>query len=208
MPTIVYPQLLESLTIPAERQDGFFTADQAREVDVNVDRLVKLASSGHIERYHQGVYRLARWPGSKHPDLWPVMLWALRSDTQAAFSHRTALQLHGVSNINPNRIDLTFEPGVRVRSTAPGRTVLHRRHLPESDVVIHDGLRVTSLYRTLLDLAVDRMARSDLEAVLDSTLLTLTEEQVEQLQSVIRLTPETKEFIARASTATTRKPRG
>src|SRR5579872_1447441 len=192
MPFIVYPDLLERLTVPAERQDGFFTVDQARDVGVDADRLVKLAKSGHIERFHQGVYRLARWPGSKHPDLWPAMLWAQRSNSHAAFSHRTALQIHGVSDINPNRIDLTFPPNTRVRSTAPRSTVLHRRNLPESHVETYDGLRVTTLYRTLLDLATDRMAISDVEMVLDrAKQLPLTDSEVQQLRACYQLAPQT-----------------
>jgi hypothetical protein len=160
--------------------------------------LVGLEHAGHLEREQYGVYRLARWPSSKRPGLWRTFLWARRVDPRAAFSHRTALELHGVSDINPSKIDVTFSPGVRVRSTKPPAVVVHRRDLPEGHVEERDALRVTTLYRTLLDLTTDNLARDAVADVLDrESPLGLSPEQLQQLRAIYDLSSETRLYLAR-----------
>jgi predicted transcriptional regulator of viral defense system len=194
----IYPDRLDTLVTIGEGQDGYFTTEQARNAGLSLHALVSLEHAGHLEREQYGLYRLARWPSSKRPGLWRTFLWATRIDPRAAFSHRTALELHGVSDINPSKIDVTFPPDMRVRSTNPPAVVAHRRDLPEGNVEERDGLRVTTLYRTLLDLATDGLARDAVADVLDrGSSLDLSPEQLQQLRAIYDLSNETRQYLAR-----------
>jgi len=199
VPTISYKEHLESLLPLAERQEGYFTTEQARGEGVQPPALARLAVSRHLDREHHGVYRISRWPGSKHPGLWPALLWASRRSPLAALSHRTALELHGVSDLNADRIDVTVPREVRVRSLNPPSVVVHQRDLTEKDVETIDGLRVTTLYRTLLDLAVDRIAQDEVAGILDEpSRVVLSESQLRQVRALYDLSAKAREHLINA----------
>lgn len=195
----VYPDRLDTLIAVSEGQDGYFTTEQARDAGLSLQALAGLQQAGHLEREQYGVYRLARWTASKRPGLWHAFLWATRIDPRAAFSHRTALELHEISDINPAKIDITFPPAVRVRATKPPAVVTHRRDLSEGNVAEREGFRVTTLYWTLLDLATDRLARDAVADVLDRASPTsLSPTQAQQIRAVCDLSDETRHYLAGA----------
>jgi predicted transcriptional regulator of viral defense system len=203
----VYPDRLDTLVAIGEGQDGYLTTEQARVAGLSLHALVGLEHAGHLEREQYGVYRLVRWPASKRPGLWRAFLWATRIDPRATFSHRTALELYGVSDINPAKIDLMFPPDVRVRSTKPPAVIVHRRDVSEDHVEERDGLRVTTLYRTLLDLAADNLARDAVADVLDrSSSLDLSPEQIQQVRAIYELSGETRRYLARTLTSARHVP--
>ncbi|HEX3467650.1 MAG TPA: type IV toxin-antitoxin system AbiEi family antitoxin domain-containing protein [Candidatus Elarobacter sp.] len=194
-----YPNRLDTLIAVSEGQDGYFTTEQARDAGLTLHALAGLEQAGHLDREQYGIYRLARWPSSKRPGLWRAILWSTRIDPRATFSHRTALQLHDVSDINPSKIDVTLPLDVRVRSTKPPAVVTHRRHLTEGDVEEIDSLRVTTLYRTLLDLATDNLAHDAVAGVLNrGTSLDLSKEQLQQVRAIYALSDDTRQHLARA----------
>jgi len=204
----VYSERLDAVVAIGEGQDGYFTTEQARNAGLSVHALVSLEHAGHLEREQYGIYRLSRWPAGKRPGLWRAFLWATRIDTRAAFSHRTALELHGVSDINPSKIDVTLPREVRVRSTKPPAVVAHRRDLSECHVEERDGLRVTTLYRTLLDLAIDNLARDAVADVLDrGSSLDLSVGQLQQLRAIYDLSAETRHYLARTLAPTRHIPK-
>jgi predicted transcriptional regulator of viral defense system len=194
----IYPDRLDTLVAIGEGQDGYFTTEQARDAGLSLHALISLEHAGHLEREQYGLYRLARWPSSNRPGLWRAFLWATRINPHAAFSHRTALELHGVSDINPSKIDVTFPPAMRVSSSKPPAVLVHRRDLPEGSVEERDGLRVTTLYRTLLDLATDGLSRDAVADLLDrGSSPELSPEQLQQLRAIYDLSDETRQFLAR-----------
>ena len=69
----------------------------------------------------------------------------------ATFSHETALQLYGLSDVLPTTIHLTVAPesGLKPR---PGVTI-HRSRMESDDRILRDDLWLTSLRRTLADCA-------------------------------------------------------
>ena len=195
----VYPDRLDTLVQLSEPQDGYFTTEQARNAGLPLHALSTLEQAGHIEREQYGVYRLARWSASRRPGLWRAFLWALRIDPLAAFSHRTALELYEISDINPAKIDVTVLPGSRIRSTRPPAVLTHKRELSEADVLERDGFRVTTLYRTLLDLATDGLARSAVSELLDrSNVPGVSRAQARQIRAVYDLSGETRLHLANA----------
>jgi predicted transcriptional regulator of viral defense system len=207
MPKIFYPERLDILVAVGEGQDGYFTTEQARDAGLSLHALGSLEQAGHLKREQYGVYRLVRWPPSNRPGLWRAFLWATRIDRRAAFSHRTALELHGISDINPSKIDVTLPRGARVRSTTPPAVVAHRRDLPEKQVEDRDGLRVTTLYRTLMDLATDRLALVAVADALDrGNEINLSSEQLRQLRAIYDLSDETRQYLARSFSSPRRLP--
>lgn len=195
----IYPDRLDTLIAVSEGQDGYFTTEQARNAGLALHALAGLEQAGHLEREQYGVYRLARWPSGKWPGLWRTFLWATRIDARAAFSYRTALELHDVSDLNPAKIDVTFPRKARVRSKKPPAIVTHRSDLLEEDVEYREGFRVTTLYRTLLDLATDNLARDAVADVLDrGASARLSSVQLQQVRAIYDLSDETRRYLASA----------
>lgn len=95
----------------------------------------------------RGIFRLHDWPSGDHDDL---VLWTLWSRNLGVVSHDTAIAVHGLGDLNPAAIHLTVPLGFR--ASARG-LVLHRAKLPENDVEIHSGYRITTPVRSILDVA-------------------------------------------------------
>mgnify|MGYP007135455025 CR=1 FL=1 len=163
---------LEALTPVAERQEGFVSANQAADVGVPRPALVRAASRGFLERERWGVYRLTHWPPARHASIWRALLWAqVRRGTFAGVvSHRTALQLHGASLDNPPRIDITLPRSFKriLRRPKPRDVNLHFRDLNPTDVESVDGIPATTIFRSVFDLLVDRVALDSVQHVLNS----------------------------------------
>lgn len=78
------------------------------------------------------------------------MAAVLACGDRAALSHRTAAALWGIRRSSSGKIEVTT---VRSCATRPG-IVMHRsRHLPTDHVTLEDGIPVTTVARTLVDLA-------------------------------------------------------
>ncbi|WP_156485646.1 hypothetical protein [Tsukamurella pseudospumae] len=79
---------------------------------------------------------------------------AQRSSDATVLSHEAAAAVHGMGTLNSDwrTVDFTAD-GVR-GGTKRGRRRLHVRRLDAEDVVVVDGVTVTSIARTALDLAL------------------------------------------------------
>jgi len=141
----------------AEGQEGFFTTRQAAKEGVSRQSLVQAARRGTLERYQRGVYRLRHYPfsgGTAH--YWEALLWPqVRSDVAAVLSHETALRLHGLSDVNPKQVHITVPAGLRIQREIPPWVRVHYRDLAEGDIAHTEGMPVTTIERTLIDVAAD-----------------------------------------------------
>jgi predicted transcriptional regulator of viral defense system len=91
------------------------------------------------------------------------MLW---SHGLGVLSHETALSVHQLSDVDPVKIHMTVPEGFRAKDPA---LVLHTCQLPEADVEEHEALRVTTLLRTLADVAASDLAQEHInKAVMDA----------------------------------------
>jgi hypothetical protein len=88
----------------------------------------------------------------------------------AVLSHRSAAALWGVRGTAATKVDVTVQAGNRSRRS--GIAIHLTRHLPSVDATDHDGIPVTSVPRTLLDLA----------AILRPTQLRAVLEEAERLE--------------------------
>jgi predicted transcriptional regulator of viral defense system len=137
----------------ANRQGGYFTAQQAHSIGYAYSMQTYHVTHGNWIRVARGIYRLHGYPTSDRDDL--IILSLLSSDragqAQAVVSHETALSIYELSDANPARIHLTVPPGFRRR--LPHNVILHRGHVSEEDWEEHEGYRVTTPLRTLRDIA-------------------------------------------------------
>lgn len=149
----------------AEAQDGYFSTQQAEGAGVSRVTLAKAVQRGTLERLSRGVYRLTRFPVlSANAQLWEAVLWPhVRTQQSGVLSHYTALQLHGLSDVNPAKVHITLPKAFRQMRRPPEWLAVHRADIGDHDVVLVDNLPTTSVPRTLYDIAKigDRVAFAD-----------------------------------------------
>lgn len=144
----------------AAQQWGLFTAAQARELGVSAVLLSRLVDRGVLLRVRHGVYASASTPVTTVLEVraqWlalkPHALAAERrynDDQYAVVSHETAAQLHGIGDL----------PSEAIIFTTPGRRQTRQRGvrfvtaaLSPGEVIDMDGLPITTVERTVFDLA-------------------------------------------------------
>ena len=138
----------------AESQQGFFTTKQAKAAGFAENTHPYHVRAGNWIREHRGIYRLALFPPTEHPDL---VLWALwsqnrKEEMEGIYSHSTALSLWELSDLNPARLHMTVPRHFRRNSEIPGILVLHYADIPLSDVETAQGFKFTRPLRSILDL--------------------------------------------------------
>jgi AbiEi antitoxin C-terminal domain len=104
--------------------------------------------SGRLHRVHVSVYAVGH---SVLGNRGRLMAAVLASGPDAVVSHRSAADLWGIRPTAGKRIDVTV-PG-RTRKGRPGIDLHLVRSLDPRDVTTEDGIPVTTVARTLLDLA-------------------------------------------------------
>lgn len=143
----------QALRAIATRQGGYVTTRQAAEAGYGGSHLTYHVSAGLLTRVAHGLYRLTDIPPDEHDDLIRLALWSRdRAGTpQIVVSHDTALLLHELSDVLPNRIHLTVPP--RFRKPAPDGCVFHVGRVERRDRQPWTVFSVTAPARTLVDVA-------------------------------------------------------
>lgn len=137
----------------AEGQGGYFTAKQAASLGYTASKRNYHVGAGNWVREHRGIYRLALFPAPARPDLILWWLWSRgHSDVpQGVFSHRTALALHELTDVNPAKLDLTVTPSFRKGSAIPRVLRLHHAEIDANETEIVENVPVTIALRTIID---------------------------------------------------------
>jgi len=131
----------------AEQQAGYFTARQAARAGFSWERLTDYSKNGRFQRVARGIYRLAQFPSSRFEDLF--VAW-LKCGPKSAISHESALALYDLSDVLPGEVHVTLP---RTASRRRKGIRLHTNRLRPADVVKREGLPVTSVPRTVADVA-------------------------------------------------------
>jgi predicted transcriptional regulator of viral defense system len=144
----------DELVTLAEENDGLVTAKQARQAGFTDSVLTRLAQRGRIERTARGVYRIPYFPLGRFSQYREAVLWAManRGPEEVAVSHATALAVYGISDANPHSIHLTVPKSARLRRRKPKGVVVHRENLSPEDIFIHEGIPLTTVRKTVIDL--------------------------------------------------------
>jgi predicted transcriptional regulator of viral defense system len=145
------PPLHGALAELATRQHGVVATRQLGTLGYTKSSVAKAAKAGRLHRIHRGVYvvgyRRLSWHGR--------CMAAVLASSPSVASHLSAAWLWGIIRNRPGTIHVTCPSSRRARR----RFVVHSGDLPDADRTVRDGIPVTSLARTILDLAVDKGVR-------------------------------------------------
>lgn len=142
-------------------QHGVMTRAQALQAGLTPRTLQRMVVRGQLERVFPAVYRDPRAPAAWPWRLVAACLWA---PEPAFVSHQSAAALWGLEDFSRERVELSgtaaadAPPGVRYHRVRPP----HRR-----DLTRIRGLPVTTVERTLLDLAGQVVTRGFKERLLE-----------------------------------------
>ena len=144
----------EQLFLVADRQQGYFTSQQAEECGYHRAHFNRFLKSGEWIKEFRGIYRLGRYPTQDRPELVLWTLWSRdkQGNPQGVWSHETALDIHELSDVMPAKMHITVPPNFRRRSELPKVLCLHRRTLEKSDIEERQGYKVTTPLKTLIDI--------------------------------------------------------
>ena len=135
----------------AGRQWGVVTRAQLLSLGLSTSVVDAWVRRGRIHRVHQGIYALGhtalRAEGHR-------LAAVLACGPGAVLSHRSAAAHWGLLRTDQTRIDATAARG---RHGAPGIRLHRTRSLDAQDIAHHEGIPITTVHRTLLDVAA--MAR-------------------------------------------------
>lgn len=135
----------------AERQYGVVARRQILDWGIErkaIDRRLRL---GRLHQVHPGVYAVGHRVLSQHARWMAAVLF---SGSDAVLSHRSAAALWGIRAGGGAGIHTTAPS----KSRSQGSIQRHFSLLPEDEVTEHEGIPVTSVPRTIFDLAATEPA--------------------------------------------------
>src|SRR5438128_483128 len=168
------PAVGPSLATLAALQHGVVSTAQLRQLGLDRAAVSRRVGAGSLHPLHRGVYAVGHASVSKHGR---YLAAVLSCGPMAALSHRSAADLWGLRPAS-GRIELTVPRG----RVGPPELTVHRSRMQEAaDFTLLDEIPITTVARTLLDLAAvlraddltraldraERLERFDLAAVED-----------------------------------------
>lgn len=151
--------VLTALEELGSAQWGLVTTGQARRIGIERLWLSRLMDRGIIQRIRHGVYALPSATHGPYQELQAAWLITDRNhtleervmnDNHVVVSHVSASDLHELGDLVATRHNFSTS---RRRQTAQEDIHFYRRELSPEDVTLKDGLPVTSVPRTISDLA-------------------------------------------------------
>ena len=144
----------EHLYTIAESQAGYFTTRQAKTAGFSAERLSNNVKNGKFLRVVRGVYRLKHFPASPHETLF---IAHLMTGSRSVISHESALSLYKLSDALPGAIHVTIP---RTASHRRKGLRLHTNRLAPDETTHYMGLPVTTVARTVADVANSGLAET------------------------------------------------
>jgi predicted transcriptional regulator of viral defense system len=154
----------------AREHDGYFSVMEAEQAGVSRIAVAQIARRGRLEHIARGLYRFPQWPHTGREQYHEALLWpsAHRRLPYALVSHDSALELYGLTDLNPAVVHVTIPPGLRIERTPPPHIRLHLDEVPLEDRSEYEGVPVVAVRRAIEDVAarygVDLVHRATAEA--------------------------------------------
>jgi very-short-patch-repair endonuclease len=146
---VAQPPLDLLLAALAKRQHGVVTWAQLLDIGLGPHGIAERLRTGRLHRIHRGVYALS--PARLRPEgYWLAAV--LACGPGAVLSHRSAASLWEIRPSAAQAIDVTV-PSRSGRKRRRGIKVHRSSRLTAAEVGTRDGIPVTTIARTLLDLA-------------------------------------------------------
>lgn len=149
----------------AAGQHGVFSVEQAVARGMSVDQVKRRVRAGRWRRLFPGVCVIAGSPETWRQRLKASALWF---GSRCVFSHRTAAALWELSPFSDETGPIVIA-STRHVSAPSGVRVFRMNALLPRELATVGGLRVTSIERTLLDLAAEER-EADVSTALDEAL--------------------------------------
>jgi hypothetical protein len=131
----------------AARQHGVVSARQLAEFGFPRETIARWVKEGRLHRLQRGVYAVGHtaltWEGH--------CMAAVLANAPAVASHKTAAWIWGLLRWRPEKMHLTAP----TRRHRRGPAAVHFARLEAEDTAVVEGIPVTSVARTILDLAPD-----------------------------------------------------
>ncbi|SDT32243.1 type IV toxin-antitoxin system AbiEi family antitoxin domain-containing protein [Microterricola viridarii] len=161
--------MTETLELLSALGDGLITGRALREAGLNSDRINQCVRQGLLRRVRPSVYVTEAvwatlWPEQRHRLL--VRATLLLAERDWVVSHLSAAAMHGLPTIGewPSTVHVSDADAL---GGASSRHVTVHRGAPWAEIVVIGGILVTSLERTLADVAATEPLDRSL-AVLDA----------------------------------------
>jgi very-short-patch-repair endonuclease len=138
------------------KQHGVVTREQLLALGMDPQAIKYRVRRGRLHPVQRGIYAVGRPQLTRHGTLLAAVL---SCGSEAALSHQAAAEVLGIRKQGAGPIDVTVPVAKRNR---PGVRV-HRAALPPSERTTRHGIPVTTVVRTLVDLAT-RLTGDELEA--------------------------------------------
>jgi hypothetical protein len=149
LPWVAMYEALDKLTQIAQHHEGYFTRVDARSAGASDAVFDALVSEHKIAEAASDVFHLNHVARSDHEQ--HVSVW-LQTDRQGVLSHETALLLHELSDILPQRLHITVPPGFDPGARQFDPTVeLLRGDVADDEKCWLGPVPYTSALRTLRD---------------------------------------------------------
>lgn len=149
----------------AETQGGYFTSADASALGYTTAHQHFHVKQGNWVRIDRAIYRLKRFPASRHEELIRWWLWTRK---KGVISHESAAAAYDLGEVLPSKTHVTVPQEFR-KVPAPG-VVLHKAKLEQKDTESREGYRVTTPLRTILDLARAHLDPERLTAVVKDAI--------------------------------------
>lgn len=140
--------MFAAITEVSSRQYGLFSRLQAENMGIGDGMLKRALACGRLTHEAEGVYGMPGWPESWWRRVWRAYL---ATGPHAVLSHETAATVHRLTNFPRGRIVLLTPHGDHHwHGLAEMR---QSKDIDEAHVSMAAGMRVTTVVRTLFDLA-------------------------------------------------------
>jgi hypothetical protein len=136
----------EALAELADRQHGVVSRHQLYELGLGRGAIAARVAGKRLHRVYFGVYAVGRRAISQR-GVWMAAVLSCGAD--ALLSHRPAAVLLGIRDAARARVDVTLPRRLRARDGIRP----HHALIPDDERTVHAGIPVTTVPRTLLDLA-------------------------------------------------------
>jgi predicted transcriptional regulator of viral defense system len=185
MPGAVYVELAAQ----AAGQHGFITQEEARRLGFKRMTLVRMAERGQLERRSHGVYRVPIVPEGPLDAYMEATLWPRGVD--GVLSHETALALYELSDVNPDKIDITVPKRHRIRREIPDEYRIHHEDLVAGDIASHEGIAIVTPAVAIRQCHAEHLGPALLSQAIDQGERNgrLTRRQADELRLEIQVGP-------------------
>jgi very-short-patch-repair endonuclease len=157
------PPLDRAIAELAGRQWGVVSRAQLGALGLGADAMQWRARTGRLVRLHRGVYAVGHGSVRREGHFLAAVL---ACGPGAVLSHRSAAWHWGLLGSDQAVVDVTARRG---RRGGPGIRLHRARSLDARDTTTHQGIAITTVARTLLDLAAtvraDRLERAYAQAL-------------------------------------------